>query len=84
MCFNVIKVSAYLSNWALVTSYVTRAENSGDLGTTGGTKDVVSQRVSANAKVRAASGLAELALKKYRPAARNFLMVCTLSMIKFN
>uniref|UniRef100_A0A915I1P4 26S proteasome regulatory subunit Rpn7 N-terminal domain-containing protein n=1 Tax=Romanomermis culicivorax TaxID=13658 RepID=A0A915I1P4_ROMCU len=31
MCFNVIKVSAYASNWALVTTYVNRAEATPEL-----------------------------------------------------
>jgi hypothetical protein len=86
-CFNVIKVAAYSYNWQLVASYVSRAETgadsaaaaaTADTGGGGGStsqKEATSQRLSAVARLKAAAGLAELALMKYRNAARCFLQV---------
>lgn len=66
MCLNVIKVSVYLQNWTHVLTFVAKAENApGLLG-----KDY-SQFVLTKLKV--ASGLAALAMRKYKLAAKRFL-----------
>ncbi|GAB6021371.1 cop9 signalosome complex subunit [Chamberlinius hualienensis] len=69
MCLNVIKVSVYLQNWSHVTSYVNKAESTPEfpelLGKEGNLAIVT--------KLQCAAGLAELANKKYKSAAKNFL-----------
>ncbi|XP_076058794.1 COP9 signalosome subunit 1b isoform X2 [Oratosquilla oratoria] len=72
MCLNVIKVSIYLNNWSHVMSYVNKAQ---------ATPEVSESRPSSNkdqsaviqTKLTCAAGLAQLATRKYRPAAKSFL-----------
>lgn len=70
MCLNVIKVSIYLQNWAHVISYVSKAESTPEF-TEGHSKDTNNIIVT---RLKCAAGLAELATKKYKAAARNFLL----------
>lgn len=69
MCLNVIKVSIYLQNWSHVLSYVTKAESTPDFSDVHG-KD---NNQSIVTKLKVAAGLAELATRKYKMAARHFL-----------
>ncbi|XP_076302856.1 COP9 signalosome complex subunit 1-like [Lasioglossum baleicum] len=69
MCLNVLKVSVYLQNWAHVLSYVTKAESTPDFCDAHGKDN--SQAIATKLKV--AAGLADLATRKYKMAARNFL-----------
>lgn len=69
MCLNVIKVSVYLQNWSHVLSYVSKAESTPDFAETQ-TKD--SNQIILT-KLKCAAGLAELATKKYKSAAKHFL-----------
>ncbi|XP_071815368.1 COP9 signalosome complex subunit 1-like [Apostichopus japonicus] len=68
MCLNVIKVSIHLKNWSHVLSYVTKAESSPELTE----KDSKDNMVIVT-KLKCAAGVAELATKKYKPAAKYFL-----------
>ncbi|XP_076268956.1 COP9 signalosome subunit 1b isoform X2 [Rhynchophorus ferrugineus] len=69
MCLNVIKVSVYLQNWSHVLSYVAKAEATPDF--------IETQAKDSNpllfTKLRCAAGLAELATRKYKQAAKHFL-----------
>lgn len=69
MCLNVIKVSVYLQNWSHVLSYVAKAESTPDISETQ-SKD--SNQVIVTI-LKCAAGLAELATKKYKSAAKHFL-----------
>lgn len=69
MCLNVIKVSVYLQNWSHVLSYVSKAEATPDFLETLG-KDANQIIVT---KLKCAAGLADLATKKYKSAAKHFL-----------
>ncbi|KAM4634191.1 COP9 signalosome complex subunit 1 isoform 2-T2 [Polymixia lowei] len=69
MCLNVIKVSVYLQNWSHVLSYVSKAESTPELAEQRGERD---QAVLT--KLKCAAGLAELASRKYKPAAKCFLL----------
>lgn len=69
MCLNVIKVSIYLQNWAHVLSYVSKAESTPDF-IDGQSKD---PNQSVLTRLKCAAGLAELATKKYKCAAKHFL-----------
>lgn len=69
MCMNVIKVSVYLQNWSHVLSYVSKAESTPDF-TDLQSKDVNQVIIT---KLKCAAGLAELATKKYKSAAKHFL-----------
>uniref|UniRef100_A0A1A9ZDX0 PCI domain-containing protein n=1 Tax=Glossina pallidipes TaxID=7398 RepID=A0A1A9ZDX0_GLOPL len=69
MCLNVIKVSVYLQNWSHVLSYVSKAESTPDFAV--GSKDA-NQNVFT--RLKCAAGLAELQTKKYKSAAKNFLL----------
>jgi len=62
MCLNVIKVSIEMGNFAYVLNYVNKAEQTPDLNDT-----VVI------AKLKVCAGLAQLASKKFKMAARKFL-----------
>lgn len=68
MCLNVIKVSIYLQNWSHVQSYVSKAESTTDFSDSqnGATHSVVT-------RLKCAAGLASLAKKNYKVAARHFL-----------
>ena len=62
MCLNVIRVSIEMGNYAHVGNYLTKAEQAPDLSD----KIVI-------AKLRVASGLANLEGRKYKQAARKFI-----------
>eukprot|EP00105_Crassostrea_gigas_P007034 XP_011421157.1 PREDICTED: COP9 signalosome complex subunit 1 isoform X2 [Crassostrea gigas] len=68
MCLNVIKVSVYLQNWSHVQSYVNKAESTPEMAEHGkdGGQIVLT-------KLKCAAGLADLATKKYKSAAKYFL-----------
>ncbi|XP_028406609.1 COP9 signalosome complex subunit 1-like [Dendronephthya gigantea] len=70
MCWNVIKVSTLLNNWAHVLNFVNKAESSIEL--MGEQREKPTNLVMAT-KLKCAAGLAELALKKYKSAAKHFL-----------
>lgn len=70
MCMNVIKVSIYLQNWSHVLSYVSKAESTPDFSELQ-SKDN-NQHIMT--KLKCAAGLAELATKKYKSAAKHFLL----------
>lgn len=69
MCMNVIKVSIYLQNWSHVTSYVGKAEGTPEFSELQ-SKDTNQHIIT---KLKCAAGLAELATKKYKTAAKHFL-----------
>ncbi|XP_054716212.1 COP9 signalosome complex subunit 1-like [Uloborus diversus] len=69
MCLNVIKVSVYLQNWSHVLTYVNKAEVTPEVAEANGKE--TNQLVLT--KLRCAAGLAELATRKYKSAAKNFL-----------
>ncbi|XP_064632746.1 COP9 signalosome complex subunit 1-like [Lineus longissimus] len=69
MCLNVIKVSVYLQNWSHVLSYVNKADATPEVAEHHG-KDGGQTVLT---KLKCAAGLAELAMKKYKSAAKNFL-----------
>ncbi|XP_078048815.1 COP9 signalosome subunit 1b [Augochlora pura] len=69
MCLNVIKVSVYLQNWTHVLSYVTKAESTSD-GSDVHAKDINQSIVT---KLKVAAGLAELATRRFKLAAKHFL-----------
>ncbi|KAM3860156.1 COP9 signalosome complex subunit 1 isoform 2-T2 [Diretmus argenteus] len=71
MCLNVIKVSVYLQNWSHVLSYVSKAESTPEIAERG-ERDCQSQAVLT--KLKCAAGLAELASRKYKQAAKCFLL----------
>ncbi|KAA8584778.1 hypothetical protein FQN60_003472 [Etheostoma spectabile] len=68
MCLNVIKVSVYLQNWSHVLSYVNKAESTPEIAEQRGERDSQNQSVLTKLKC-----LAELASRKYKPAAKCFL-----------
>lgn len=63
MCLNVIKVSIQLQNWTHVVTYVAKAQATPEFSATG----VI------GTKLNCAAGLADLASKKYKSAAKNFI-----------
>ncbi|XP_061191413.1 COP9 signalosome complex subunit 1-like isoform X1 [Saccostrea echinata] len=69
MCLNVIKVSVYLQNWSHVQSYVNKAESTPEMAEQHG-KDAGQTVLT---KLKCAAGLADLATKKYKSAAKYFL-----------
>jgi COP9 signalosome complex subunit 1 len=69
MCMNVIKVSIYLQNWSHVLSYVSKAESSSEISESQN-RD---QNQGTLTRLKCAAGLAELATKKYKMAAKHFL-----------
>ncbi|XP_034496287.1 COP9 signalosome complex subunit 1 isoform X1 [Ailuropoda melanoleuca] len=72
MCLNVIKVSVYLQNWSHVLSYVSKAESTPEIAEQRGERD--SQTQATVTKLKCAAGLAELAARKYKQAAKCFLL----------
>lgn len=70
MCLNVIKVSIYLQNWSHVLSYVAKAENTTEVAETSKDKDPNQAVIT---RLKCAAGLAELATRKYKSAAKHFL-----------
>jgi len=86
MCMNVISVSLYMHNWPHVQTYVHKAESVPDLIADNATTTTTTTAVVATdkqkksnaeilAKLKCASGLAELAQRQYKNAARLFLQV---------
>lgn len=71
MCVNVIKVSVYLQNWSHVISYVNKALATPDFAE--GTMKGV-DHANLLTGLNCAYGLAELATRKYKSAAKRFLM----------
>uniref|UniRef100_UPI00358E854E COP9 signalosome complex subunit 1-like isoform X3 n=1 Tax=Myxine glutinosa TaxID=7769 RepID=UPI00358E854E len=71
MCLNVIKVSVYLQNWSHVLSYVSKAETTPEIAER---TDRDSQQMAVVTRLKCAAGLAELATKKYKQAAKFFLL----------
>ncbi|EEB17531.1 COP9 signalosome complex subunit, putative [Pediculus humanus corporis] len=71
MCLNVIKVSVYLQNWSHVLSYVSKAEATPDFSEMHSKESQYNQTILT--KLKCAAGLAELASKKYKSAAKHFL-----------
>ncbi|XP_039255514.1 COP9 signalosome complex subunit 1-like isoform X1 [Styela clava] len=71
MCLNVIQVSVYLQNWSHVLTYVNKAEATGEFAD----KERDNHSQSILAKLKCAAGLAELAIEKYKLAAKHFLQV---------
>lgn len=69
MCWNVLKVSIYLQNWTHVISYVTKAQNTPDFPDVQGKEN----NAAIVTKLKVAAGLAELATRKYKAAAKLFL-----------
>lgn len=69
MCLNVIKVSIYLQNWSHVLSYVSKAECTPEFSET----QKSDQNQGTLTRLKCAAGLAELATKKYKLAAKHFL-----------
>uniref|UniRef100_A0A8C4LHK4 COP9 signalosome complex subunit 1 n=1 Tax=Equus asinus TaxID=9793 RepID=A0A8C4LHK4_EQUAS len=72
MCLNVIKVSVYLQNWSHVLSYVSKAESTPEIAEQRGERDSQTQAILT--KLKCAAGLAELAARKYKQAAKCFLL----------
>ncbi|KAH0629415.1 hypothetical protein JD844_011473 [Phrynosoma platyrhinos] len=73
MCLNVIKVSVYLQNWSHVLSYVSKAESTPEIAEVQrGERDSQTQAILT--KLKCAAGLAELAARKYKQAAKCFLL----------
>ncbi|EAA10359.4 COP9 signalosome complex subunit 1b [Anopheles arabiensis] len=70
MCLNVIKVSIYLQNWSHVLSYVSKAEGTAEIAETSKDKDPNQVVIT---RLKCAAGLAELATRKYKSAAKHFL-----------
>ncbi|KAG0265663.1 COP9 signalosome complex subunit 1 [Mortierella polycephala] len=66
LCMNVIKVSIELGNFPHVLTYVLKAES---------TPEISQDKDITKAKLKAASGLANLDMGKYNTAARDFLSI---------
>uniref|UniRef100_A0A2P2I0R9 COP9 signalosome complex subunit 1-like n=1 Tax=Hirondellea gigas TaxID=1518452 RepID=A0A2P2I0R9_9CRUS len=78
MCLNVIKVSIYLQNWSHVLSYVSKAqatsENTDTKTLVGGSSSTSREQTAVvQTKLTCAAGLAQLATRKYKAAAKSFL-----------
>jgi len=76
MCMNVIQVSIYLQNWPHVQTYVNKAEAVPDVfDSASGTANEKTKKANMGTftKLKCSSGLAELAQKQYKSAARLFL-----------
>lgn len=72
MCLNVIKVSIYLQNWSHVLSYVNKAEATPHVSEQN--KESATKFKSVITRLKCAAGLAELATRKYKSAAKYFLL----------
>ena len=70
MCVNVIRVCVYLQNWSHVISYVNKATATPDFSD-GNLKNHDHQTLLT--RLHCAYGLAELAMRKYKSAAKRFL-----------
>lgn len=85
MLFFILQVSVYLQNWSHVTSYVNKAEATPQQSDVG-SKEVTAGAHAVATKLKCAAGLAELATKKYKTAAKYFLQAsfdhCDFSEVK--
>lgn len=72
MCLNVIKVSIYLNNWSHVLSYVNKAQATPEI-TESRPNSNKDQSAMIQTKLTCAAGLAQLATRKYKAAAKSFL-----------
>ncbi|KPP65262.1 COP9 signalosome complex subunit 1-like, partial [Scleropages formosus] len=70
-CTSAKHVSVYLQNWSHVLSYVNKAESTPEIAEQRGERD--SQNQAVLTKLKCAAGLAELASRKYKQAAKCFL-----------
>jgi len=70
MCANVIKVSVYLQNWSHVMSYVNKALATPDLAEPNQKNPDQPGMIT---KLKCAGGLADLMIRKYKSAAKQFL-----------
>lgn len=76
MCMNVIKVSIYMQNWPHVQAYVQKAEavpDVFDVSSGVSNEKIKKSNLGILTKLKCAPGLAELAQKQYKAAARLFL-----------
>ncbi|XP_076435246.1 COP9 signalosome complex subunit 1-like [Babylonia areolata] len=69
MCLNVIKVSVYLQNWSHVLSYVNKAESTPESD-----QSAKEASLTVQTQLKCAAGLADLATRKYKSAAKHFLL----------
>ncbi|VVC44835.1 Winged helix-turn-helix DNA-binding domain,26S proteasome regulatory subunit Rpn7/COP9 signalosome [Cinara cedri] len=67
MCLNIIKVGIYLQNWSHVENYIIKAETTPDYTEN---PDILKNYSST---LKCLAGLADLANRKYKSAAHNFL-----------
>ncbi|KAB7494840.1 COP9 signalosome complex subunit 1 [Armadillidium nasatum] len=72
MCLNVMKVSIYLNNWSHVLSYVSKAQATPEIGEQR-PATLKGQSLVIQTKLTCAAGLAQLATRKYKQAAKSFL-----------
>lgn len=72
MCLNVIKVSVYLQNWSHVVSYVNKALSTPDFSENTSVKGQ-ENNITILTRLNCAHGLADLATRKYKSAAKHFL-----------
>ena len=87
-CINVIQVSLYLKNWPNIISYVSKVEHLSEYvesckdfsnsnnSVPMSSKDVYT--IGVISKIKCAAGLAEMAQKKYKSAAKSFFQVCLI------
>ena len=69
-----LQVSVYLQNWSHVSSYVNKAEATpAQVTADQSAKEAGSSARAVVTKLKCAAGLAELATKKYKTAAKYFL-----------
>lgn len=67
MCLNIIKVGIYLQNWSHVVNYIIKAESTPDY------TENSELQTTYSSTLKCMTGLAELAGRKYKVAAHNFL-----------
>ncbi|XP_050520378.1 COP9 signalosome complex subunit 1b [Daktulosphaira vitifoliae] len=67
MCLNIIKVGIYLQNWSHVVNYIIKAESTPDY------TENSDLQTTYSSTLKCMTGLAELAGRKYKIAAQNFL-----------
>ncbi|XP_050423955.1 COP9 signalosome complex subunit 1b [Adelges cooleyi] len=67
MCLNIIKVGIYLQNWSHVANYIIKAESTPDY------TENSDLQTTYSSTLKCMTGLAELAGRKYKVAAQNFL-----------
>ncbi|MCL4126832.1 UNVERIFIED_CONTAM: hypothetical protein GTU68_033585, partial [Idotea baltica] len=75
MCLNVMKVSIYLNNWSHVLSYVSKAQATPEINEQREQPPPLKgQSLIIQTKLTSAAGLAQLATRKYKQAAKSFLL----------